>query len=149
MADRHPAAGWSIRKFRAADIDACTDIFVDCFRDFDWRRRRVVQLEPLKQTISATDGWVASEDHAGVVGFITLDTANAYVPYLFVDRDWRFCGIGRGLLSAARDQAGRPLELNVDAPNRFARQAYEAMGWSETGARARENGVLSIRLRSP
>ncbi|MEO0983230.1 MAG: GNAT family N-acetyltransferase [Pseudomonadota bacterium] len=146
---RHLAAGWSIRRFRASDIDACVDVYMDGYRDFEWRSAPVVRVSPIKAAISGSRVWVAEERRAGVVGFITLEPQKAYVHYLFVHRDWRFCGIGRGLLEAARDFVGKPLELNVDAPNRFARAAYEALGWTETGERSRESGVLSIRLRSP
>ncbi len=145
----HPAAGWRVRPFRPSDMDGCLHVFVDSFRDFDWRRGPVVRVEPLRAAIRGSDVWVAEEAHAGIVGFITLRARQAYVEYLFVQRDWRFCGVGRGLLEATRDYAGRPLELNVDAPNRFARAAYEALGWTETGQKSDEGGVVSIRLRSP
>ena len=52
-----------------------------------------------------------------------------YVDHLFVDEDWRLCGVGRGLLEVARYEAARPLILDVDMQNVAARRAYEKLGW--------------------
>ena len=68
-----------------------------------------------------------------------------YVDHLFVHEDWRFCGIGRGLLHVARAEAGEPLELDVDIQNVQGRKAYLALGWHETGKRSKRG---NIRLRS-
>ena len=79
-----------------------------------------------------------------MVGFLTLEQGKAYVPHVFVDGDWRFCGVGSGLLQVARNFVGRPLKLDVDIQNAAAIEAYTALGWREqakVGRGSREHGA--------
>ena len=85
----------------------------------------------LRQILRASQCLIAEEGEAGLVGFLTLERDKAYVAHLFVDRDWRFCGVGSGLLDVARHLARAPLQLDVDVQNEGALKAYRAMGWVE------------------
>ena len=92
---------------------------------------------------------MAEEPQAGVIGFLTMRPENAYVDHVFVHRDWRLCGVGRGLLDVAASRAGRRLSLDVDTQNVRARRAYEAMGWREmehAGARKRDQ-IRLVQLK--
>ena len=141
------AAGWSIRRFKPSDSRSCIAIFRTCLNAFAWRGP-MQDVRPLVASLIRFETWVAEEPQAGIVGFLTMDPLNAYVDHLFVDEDWRFCGVGSGLLEAARDKAGRRLTLTVDRENRFARGAYEAMGWEPTGEAGGRGQGAWIRLRS-
>lgn len=144
----HPNAGWSIRLAGPDDRQAIERVFLDCLQDFPWRGSPVQQLRWMRQTSLAADTYVAEEPRAGVVGFLTLEDFNAYIPHLFVDLDWRFCGIGTSLLDVARSAAGKPLKLDVDRLNVKARAAYRSMGWKEIAhAGARKND--QVRLLGP
>lgn len=127
----HRAAGWKIRLRKASDDAQIEAVFRDCLTDFPWRRAHDVELVRLHGLLASNHCLVAHEGHAGIVGFLTLERRKAYVPHLFVHRDWRFCGVGAGLLQVARDMARSPLSLDVDAQNGPALAAYKAMGWYE------------------
>lgn len=141
----HPAAGWRIRQYRHVDAPRCRRIFEEAMATFVWRGQPEPYLHALADSLHRARSWVAAEPRAGVVGFLTMLNDKPYVDHLFVQEQWRFCGVGSGLLSVARDVAGEPLELDVDEQNIKGRRAYSAMGWTETG---RSSGRRNIRLRS-
>lgn len=149
MEQKTHAAGWTVRRFAREDAHACVKIFRGCLSAFAWRERPQIYVRPLIASLHRSESWVAEEPNAGVVGFLTLEHDAAYVDHLFVEADWRLCGIGGGLLQAARRHAGRPLELTVDRENRFARGAYEAMGWIATGERGGRGMNAWLKLQSP
>lgn len=144
----HTGAGWHIRDFDRRDYRACYQIFRDCLRELPWRGPAAPYLRQLFNSLPTARAWTAEEPQAGVVGFMTLRRGSGYVDHLFVAPDWRFCGVGRGLLQVGRDQMGQPLLLDVDAPNLAARRAYEALGW-KTFAKAGDTGQEQIRLVGP
>lgn len=144
--DHHRAAGWHLRRFGAIpDRAGCERVFAACVSEFGWMRGPQ----------SLPPGWwregtglairVAEVREAGIVGFMMLNPQSGYVSYLLVERDWRLCGIGRGLLKAAGQVAGGPLSLDVDRENRFARAAYGALGFREVAARE-QGGRHQIRV---
>lgn len=125
----HLAAGWSVRPFASSDRAACFIIFRRCLGEFPWRGDWRAYVPALDKALGHARGFVAEEPNAGVIGFLTLQPQTAYVDHVFVSRDWRLCGVGRGLLEVARGEAGRALTLDVDTDNHAAREAYEALGW--------------------
>ncbi|MEL7041417.1 MAG: GNAT family N-acetyltransferase [Pseudomonadota bacterium] len=127
----HPGAGWSVRHWRREDYPQIEAIFKNCLRAFPWRGPVREEIIRLRQSLSANVAFVAVEKQAGVVGFLTLEQGKAYVPHVFVDQDWRFCGVAAGLLQVARSFVGRPLQLDVDVQNAAAIDAYIALGWRE------------------
>lgn len=144
----HRAAGWKIRLRMAADDESIEAVFRDCLSDFPWRPSHDVELIRLRGTVSANHCLVAHESKAGIVGFLALERRKAYVSHLFVKHDWRFCGVGAGLLQVARDMARAPLVLDVDIQNEAAFKAYRAMGWTEkVGPKPGRDG--QIRLSGP
>ncbi len=144
----HPAAGWRIRAYEPEDALCCVRVFDRCFRTFAWRGARTPHVDPLLSALEETLAWVAEEPRAGIVGFLTLFPEQRHVEHLFVEADWRLCGIGRGLLDTARHAAHGALTLTVDAHNRPARQAYAALGWS-TVAMGGDGAGAWLRLVSP
>ena len=145
----HAGAGWQIREYRKTDGQACMSIFMACLRQFPWRGAPRPYVSRLIRSLPTSKIWVAEEPHAGIIGFLTLQPAEAYVDHLFVHEDWRFCGVGRGLLDVARAEADRPLTLDVDAQNFGARKAYESLGWKVGAAAGEASGRGQIRLVSP
>lgn len=102
----------------------------------------------MRRTLLAAEVFVAEVRQAGVIGFVSLEGLSTYVPHLFVDRDWRYCGIGRGLLDVAREKVGGPLKLDVDRQNERAIAAYQAMGWRVAAPAGARRGH-QIRLVGP
>ena len=144
----HPGAGWSVRHWRREDYPQIEVIFRDCLKAFPWRRAERDEIIRLRQALSANVAFVAEEKRAGVVGFLTLEQGKAYVPHVFVDRDWRLCGVGSGLLQVARNFVGRPLQLDVDIQNEAAIEAYTALGWRERARVGRDRNE-QVRLVGP
>jgi GNAT superfamily N-acetyltransferase len=146
---KHAGAGWSIRPFDAADGAACVSIFRDCLTTMPWRVRNRSQYMSLRRALSPQAAWVAEEPEAGIIGFLTLQVPQDYVDHLFVDPDWRFCGVARGLLEVARQSATGALSLDVDAENMGARRAYEALGWQVVANTTSSGKAPQMRLVSP
>lgn len=146
---KHPGAGWSIRPFEAADAGSCLSIFRDCLSDMPWRVRNRAQYMILRRALTSQNAWVAEEPDAGIVGFLTLQPPQDYVDHLFVDPDWRFCGVARGLLEVARQGATGALSLDVDSENMGARRAYEALGWQVVASTGATGKARQMRLVSP
>lgn len=146
---RHTGAGWIIRPFNRNDRIACLRIFSDCLRAFPWRGHWQAYLPVLQDAFVASRTLVADEPSAGVVGFVTVQVRNGYVDHLFVQEDWRLCGVGRGLLDVARSEAAKPLILDVDTQNMAARRAYEKMGWQVAVDAKPMRPGQQVRLVSP
>lgn len=127
----HRAAGWSIRLRLKTDNSRIEAVFRDCLTAFTWRGQETEEIIRLRHALSVSDCLIAQEKQAGLVGFLILERPKAYVSHLFVDADWRLCGVGSGLLAVARDLARAPLQLDVDVQNGHAMRAYKAMGWVE------------------
>lgn len=127
----HRGAGWRIRSYQRVDHVQVEALFHDCLLDFAWRGKPADETIRLRQTMKSSVCLVAEEPNTGLVGFLTLEREKAYVPHLFVHRDWRFCGVASGLLDVARDLARAPLQLDVDIQNDNAMRAYKALGWTE------------------
>ena len=144
----HPGAGWSVRHWRREDYPRIEAIFRDCLQSFPWRGPAREEVIRLRQSLSANVAFVATEKRAGVVGFLTLEQGKAYVPHVFVDEDWRLCGVGSGLLKVARNFVGRPLQLDVDVQNTAAIEAYMVLGWRER-AKVGRGRHEQVRLIGP
>lgn len=146
---KHQGAGWTIRAFETSDARVCHRIFRDCVAHFPWRGDIANYLPALKRALDLDAAYVAHEPQAGVIGFITMQPATRYVDHLFVTGDWRLCGVGRGLIAVAREQAGGPLTLDVDTQNTTARKAYEALGWQMMADAPPARRRQQLRLISP
>ena len=145
----HAGAGWTIRPFVRNDRVPCLRIFRDCLRAFPWRGDWQAFLPALQNAFASARVLVAVEPSAGVIGFLTLNVSTGYVDHLFVQEDWRLCGVGRGLLEIARSEAAKPLILDVDMQNVAARRAYEKMGWQVVVDAKPMRPGQQVRLISP
>lgn len=143
----HPAAGWRIREYQSQDRYDCEDVFAECVSQFTWLAEPQAAPSQWVDTQRYLSTWVAEvgETETEVVGFLMLSARTAYVNYLLVELDWRFCGIGQGLLDVARDFTGVPLTLDVDEENIRAIEAYRALGFAPVSTRA-VGGRRQIRL---
>ncbi len=103
----------------------------------------------LRRALGPQNALVAEEPDAGIIGFLTLQMAQGYVDHMFVDRDWRFCGVARGLLEVARVHVNGTLSLDVDTENLGARRAYEALGWQVVASTTANGKARQMRLVSP
>ncbi|MEO0817425.1 MAG: GNAT family N-acetyltransferase [Pseudomonadota bacterium] len=146
----HHAAGWRLRPNTEDDRPSCEAIFADCVSQFTWLPAPQAAPQSWTDTRRKVTTWVAEVgDPAApdVVGFLMLSGRTAYVNYLLVDVDWRFCGIGQGLLDLARDHTGVPLSLDVDEENTRAIAAYRALGFAPIKTE-KVDGRTLIRLES-
>jgi len=144
----HPSAGWTLRPAGPADFNGISQVFLTCLSEFPWRsapRRELMQME---NALLSGECFVVTEPRAGVVGFMIMDAVSGYISHLFVDADWRFCGIGSSLLQVARSVTSEPLKLDVDDQNTDALRAYQALGWTEV-INAQKNARGQRRLISP
>lgn len=120
--------------------------------EFSWRGPERQEIKRIRQTLIAADVYVASEPAAGLIGFMSYEPVNAYIPHLFVTADWRFCGVASSLLEVARAQTDGPVQLDVDCLNENAIAFYRAQGWTIRAPADRMSGVIrrgQIRLISP
>lgn len=146
----HPSAGWIIRALERRDIPGALGVFEECLTEFPWRSSFIAERTQLFQAALNSDVLIASEEKAGVVGFMVADLSTGYISHLFVDFDWRLCGIGTAFLDLAREASGRQLTLDVDEENHSGRAAYEALGWRVTEtARMTRRGYRQVRMISP
>lgn len=147
----HPGAGWSIRKWRRTDYPQVELIFRDCLAEFPWRGPERQEVQRLRRSLISADVFVASEPAAGLIGFMSFELVNAYIPHLFVASDWRFCGVAAAFLKLARQKANGPVQLDVDCLNEQAIAFYRAQGWRIRAPADRKSGVIrqgQIRLIS-
>jgi GNAT superfamily N-acetyltransferase len=128
---RHSSAGWEIRPHTRDDHPDIVRIFADCLFEFP-RRDRAQEARSLHYVLRNSSILVATEENAGLIGFLAMQAEAAYVSHLFVSKDWRLCGVGSGLLEIGRGVAGSPLCLDVDLDNHAARAMYARTGWVET-----------------
>lgn len=143
----HVSAGWEIRPHSRDDHTDIERVFSDCLYDFPWRDA-LKELEALHYSLRNASVLVASEPQAGVVGFLILHAGTRYFSHLFVERDWRLCGIAQGLLQVARGVAGGPLQLDVDTLNESAIATYRKLGWTEMVEHGRL-GYRQTRFQGP
>jgi len=148
--DNNPAAGWGIRLFKSGDAVGMKRVFEGCLRDFPWRGSILSEWRNLKASAKGSDILVAEEPSAGIVGFMVIDFSKSYISHVFVDIDWRLCGIGRAFLDIARETTGKSLALDVDEDNTAAQHAYKALGWQVVApAKSEGAGYRQIRMVSP
>ncbi|MEO0881105.1 MAG: GNAT family N-acetyltransferase [Pseudomonadota bacterium] len=146
----HPNAGWVIRPLMQGDVGQALGVFETCLAEFPWRESFAKERAHLFQSAVNSDVLIASEAQAGVVGFMVADLSTGYVSHLFVDLDWRLCGIGSAFLALAREASGQPLVLDVDEGNSGGRAAYESLGWRiAEPARMTGRGYRQVRMISP
>ncbi|MEL7128592.1 MAG: GNAT family N-acetyltransferase [Pseudomonadota bacterium] len=146
----HDGAGWSLRPFEERDFRQVHAIFRTCFAAFPWRGRyRLSNSSDLGRAIGAHTTWVAEEPYAGIVGFMIFEPRTGYVSHVFIDQDWRLCGISTAFLKAARQKVGHALSLDVDERNRTARRAYAALGWKVAAKTPHPRNSDQIRLIGP
>lgn len=130
---RHPAAGWEIRPHTRDDASGILSVFEVCLDELPRRKRKhASEFERLRYLLRTSTIPVAVEPSAGLIGFMVLQADAGYVSHLFVDPDWRFCGVASGLLNVGRSISGKRLCLDVDMDNPGALQAYERIGFQQT-----------------
>jgi len=144
----HSSAGWEIRPHSRNDRAAIERVFLDCHTELPWRTEPGPDLNTLRYALKYSSVLVAHEKDAGGIGFIVFLTERCYVSHLFVDMNWRFCGVARGLLDVGRTLSSGPLQVDLDTQNTGALAAYAAMGWTETVSGGPNLGI-QWRLTGP
>jgi ribosomal protein S18 acetylase RimI-like enzyme len=145
----HKGAGWTIRNWEPDDSQAIMNLFTDCLKDFPWRGDPLTYQRQLMLDAVRCPVFVAVEPKAGLIGFMIVDLSAGYISHLFVDRNWRLCGIGRDMLALAKRNGRAQLKLDVDVQNKAARAAYEKLGWQVLVDAKPPRGDQQIRMISP
>ena len=116
-----------VRRARSDELGACADLYVRVLREtFTWlpvdRHRR----EDFLKAATDEEVYVAVEDECilGIAGFFRPQN---FLHSLYVDARGR--GVGKALLDHVAGQAGGPLSLKVQAPNRRAQAFYRREGF--------------------
>lgn len=144
----HRSAGWEIRPHTRDDRAGIKRVYDICMHHYPWQFSPDQSAESLEYALSYTSALVAIVPGAGVVGFMILNSETGFVSHLFVEPDWRFCGIGSGLLEVGKVLTARPLQQQLDVRNRIGRAACAAMGWTEMVSEGGSPG-WQIRLIAP
>jgi GNAT superfamily N-acetyltransferase len=129
-----------LRPVRDDDIARVIDVFWATLDDLAARSgrppapRNPVALEGLVRHIAATDpaSSIVADDHGRVVAFGMLHArgSDGFLAFLFVLPAWQGRGIGRAILDACRDGAGRPPRLGTcaEADQPVSTGLYAAQG---------------------
>ncbi|MAP96391.1 MAG: hypothetical protein CMK07_15710 [Ponticaulis sp.] len=134
----HDSAGWEIRPHTREDRDGIRAVYHECLTEFPWHLGSMPDPDRLEYALRYTTTLVACEKSAGVVGFSILNSETGYLSHLFVLPDWRFCGIGSGLMQVGKVLSIKPLCMELDLRNFSARSACAAIGWREMAPQGTE-----------
>jgi GNAT superfamily N-acetyltransferase len=141
----------SIRSATAVDAPAITDL---------WLRSRAASVPAIPPAVH-TDAevqrwfsdvvlpthevWVAQVDDGSVIGLIVLD--ESWVDQLYVDPPWFGRGVGSRLLTFAKRQRPKGLELWTFESNHSARRFYERHGFTVVDSTDGDNEEAEPDLR--
>lgn len=127
----HRSAGWEIRPHSRDDREGIRRVYDICLHQYPWQFAPNTNPDALDYALSYTSALVATVRQTGIVGFMILNSETGFVSHLFVEPDWRLCGVGSGLLEVGKVLTPRPLQQQLDVRNRSGRAACAAMGWTE------------------
>ncbi|KAA8369498.1 GNAT family N-acetyltransferase [Leuconostoc carnosum] len=116
-----------LRAMRPDDATALARIYLDTrLASFPW-----VKNPRLEDFVTVTQGehvQVAIIEEE-IVGFASLSEEDSFLHLLFIKEGWQNQGIGQQLLTWARQEVRRPLELKVVRINKRAQQFYKREGF--------------------
>lgn len=131
---------FQIRSAAAADAAALQDIYALCIGNADWlpvaaRRHTDFAAVSVDEIVH-----VATDAQGEVLGFVSLQAANAYLHHLYIHPAARGQGLGKMLLAALEKWLPTPWRLKCVHANRQALNFYLKLGWHEVDSGASAHG---------
>jgi GNAT superfamily N-acetyltransferase len=123
-----------VRHGRLEDATACARIKNDWIDETPWMPRihSAVDVESYYRDVVFAKRHVVVAEHRGLLaGFAACDLQNNEVTSLFVHRGARGHGIGKRLITYAKEQSAGQLELWTFVQNEGARRFYLREGFTE------------------
>ncbi|MEI8328393.1 MAG: GNAT family N-acetyltransferase [Chlamydiia bacterium] len=141
-----------IRKAETSDTPQLETLFlVTRQRTFHWENPDKFKIEDFKQSTSGETIFVAEDEGATIVGFVSVWEQDAipFIHHLFVAQNHQRRGIGELLMQSLLAWLPPPYRLKCVSKNRGALDFYHKHGWIEIGLGVGEDGeYLLLELPS-
>lgn len=116
-----------VRRARSDELGACADLYVRVLAEtFTWLPPERHHREDFLRAAREEEVYVAVEG-GRILGIAAFFRPQNFLHSLYVDA--RGLGVGKALLDHVAQQAGGPLSLKVQAPNRRAQAFYRREGF--------------------
>ena len=143
----------TIREAHPGDLPACAAIVNDWVDEVDWLPRIMSREQTASlfgpDLLEKRTVLVADEDGA-ILGYLSLDEADAYIRALYLAPAARGRGIGKALMDAAKARSPDGLSLGVFEPNRarafYAREGFREVPEGRKGTHETEEGVAELLM---
>lgn len=138
QSDAEALSGFAARLFRETygDDTAASDLDAYIYKNFSTRRQQAEITDPSGAVFLATaDDLIIGYAHV-VMG--SADSGSAFLSRIYVDAEWRGCGLAKDLLTAVVGESQQRgftcLELTVFERNSRALAFYKRAGFSAAGS---------------
>lgn len=130
-----------IRAAKEGDYPALAKIFLEARRDaFIWANASAHALHDFEEQTAGEMIHLAEDEHAEILGFISVWEAENFVHHLFVSPRHQRKGVGTALLDDLSSRRGGPFTLKCVAANGAALSFYRALGWRGIGSGTSDEG---------
>lgn len=141
-----------IRRAETSDTSQLETFFLVTRRcTFRWENPDKFKLEDFKQSTSGETIFVAEDEYATIVGFVSVWELDAipFIHHLFVAPNHQRKGIGELLMESLLTWLPPPYRLKCVSKNSEALAFYRKHGWIEVGQGSGEDGeYLLLELPS-
>ncbi|MCX6988588.1 MAG: GNAT family N-acetyltransferase [Chlamydiae bacterium] len=141
-----------IRKAKISDTSQLETLFlITRQHTFHWDSPDKFKIEDFKQSTSGETIFVAEDEGASIVGFVSVWEQDAipFIHNLFVAQNHQRKGIGELLIQSLLDWLPLPYRLKCVFQNKGALAFYHKHGWVEIGRGIGEDGeYLLLELPS-
>jgi putative acetyltransferase len=147
--------GPAIRFATVADLPVCAAIINDYIDATEWLPRTIdhAAVEALfVPSLLEERTLLVAEEHGEIIGYLSMNLDDGFVPALYLRPSARGKGVGRMLLDAAKAAHPGGLELTVFDRNTEALRFYAREGFREDPARrdnTTEEGIPTLWMRWP
>jgi GNAT superfamily N-acetyltransferase len=133
--DRPIAEVISVRAAEATDLLVLAALFEQIRSDADWLPPVAAGNRPVSfaEVTAGEQIHVAISPQGEVLGFVSVDTPNAFIHHLYVDPSWQGRGVATALLDSLERTLPRPWQLKCVVTNTRALGFYSARGWTVQG----------------
>lgn len=124
--NKHILSHLILRAVQPEDLAALARIYL-VSRQYHFHWLKQPRLDDFYTAIIGENIEVAEINHE-IVGFSSLNINENFLHLLFIKEEWHGRGIGKMLLTSARQRVEQPLELKVVVANQRAQKFYEREG---------------------
>ncbi len=133
-----------IRPAQAEDATALQAIYANCISNAAWLPESARQETDFAAVSSGETILLAQTSRGDVLGFISVQTAPAFIHHLYIAPQAQGAGIGRDLLRALQATLATPWQLKCVRANHAALGFYLSIGWQEVGSGSSEHGAYAL-----